>query len=67
MGISIRDFDPAPDDLGEVAVVGPQPPPVPPTSETVLRRVLNELLDMPKEQQQKLYRFLYDCNCRINE
>jgi len=62
-----NEFATAPDDLGEVAVVDPLPPPAPPTSETVLQRVLKELLDLPKEQQQKLYRFLYDCDCRINE
>jgi len=64
--MGIYDFVEAPDDLGEVQATTPQrPAPGPPTAETVLERVMNELNDLPKAEQQKLYRFLYDCGCRI--
>jgi len=59
------EFEAAPDDISQV--IDPRTPSPPPASETALQRVLNELLNMPKEQQQRLYRFLYDCGCRINE
>jgi len=42
------------------------PPPSPPTFKEVVERVLEELANLPKEHQQKLYRFLHDsCDCRI--
>jgi len=52
-------------DLGEVAAATPTPP-SPPTFKEIVERILEELANLPKEHQQKLYRFLHDsCDCRI--
>lgn len=49
----------------EMAVSATPTPPPPPTFKEVVERVLEELANLPKEHQQKLYRFLYDRGCRI--